>query len=193
MGIAPAGRVSVAVHDAADDLPALRGADEEIRVVQYDPEWPRRFEAQRVLLEQLLAPWLSAGVHHVGSTSVPGLDAKPIVDITAGVRSLEEARTAIPVLINEGWVYAPYKPEEMHWFCRPSPNHREYHLHLIGADSPTFRARLAFGDALRADAGLRARYTALKHDLAERFRNDREAYTEGKSAFIESVLGGVAR
>jgi GrpB-like predicted nucleotidyltransferase (UPF0157 family) len=59
--------------------------NERIAVVPYDPEWPRRFEGERALLEQVLAPWLEDGIHHVGSTAIPGLAAKPIIDMVAGV------------------------------------------------------------------------------------------------------------
>jgi GrpB-like predicted nucleotidyltransferase (UPF0157 family) len=119
---------------------------------------------------------------------VPGLAAKPIVDIMAGVASLEDSRTAIPVLEADGWLYAPHKPQVMHWFCRPSPARREFHLHLVPTESTEFRARLAFRDALRADPHLAHRYDELKRSLAERHRNDREAYTEAKGQFIADVL-----
>lgn len=111
----------------------------------------------------------------------------------AGVSSLEGSRDAIPVLEAEGWLYAPYRPQEMHWFCRPSIARREYHLHLVPAQSATFGQRLAFRDALRADADLAARYVCLKQDLAERHPDDREAYTEAKRPFIDAVVTALER
>jgi len=66
-----------------------------VGVVPYDPDWPRQFEEERALLKGVLAPWLQAGVHHVGSTAVPRLSAKPTIDMIAGVRDLEEARAAL--------------------------------------------------------------------------------------------------
>lgn len=157
-------------------------------MVDHDPAWAAHFDVQRRRLSVLLAPWINGGIHHVGSTAVPGLAAKPIVDIMAGVASLEDSRTAIPVLEADGWLYAPYKPQVMHWFCRPSPARREFHLHLVPTESTEFAARLAFRDALRADPHLARRYEELKRSLAERHCNDREAYTEAKGRFIAGVL-----
>ena len=73
-------------------------ANELIAVVPYDPEWPRRFETERALLEGVLGPWLQGGIHHIGATSIPGLAAKPIIDMMAGVRDFEEARAAFDPL-----------------------------------------------------------------------------------------------
>jgi GrpB-like predicted nucleotidyltransferase (UPF0157 family) len=161
--------------------------DEPVRIVPHDPLWAERFAEVRGHLEALLARWLTGGVHHIGSTAVPGLDATPTVDVMAGVSSLEDSRKSIPLLEAEGWLYAPCRPDE-HWFCRPSPARREYHLHLVRTNAAGFRRRLRFRDALRADGALAARYAALRHDLARRFPNDREAYTEAKRDFIEAAL-----
>ena len=75
----------------------------------YDPTWPTRFDQERRLLERVLAPWLDGGIHHIGSTSIPGLAAKPIIDMMAGVRDLDEARAASAVLLLEGYVHAPHR------------------------------------------------------------------------------------
>ncbi|HSC91722.1 MAG TPA: GrpB family protein [Gaiellaceae bacterium] len=153
----------------------------------YDPSWPERFDEERRLLEDALAPWLVRGVHHVGSTAVPGLAAKPVVDVLAGVESLEASRPAIEALAPLEYVYAAYRTEYMHWFCKPSPARRTHHLHLIPHDHPQFAARLRFRDALRADPVLAAEYEALKRRLAAEHRDDREAYTDAKAAFVERV------
>jgi GrpB-like predicted nucleotidyltransferase (UPF0157 family) len=173
-----------------EELPALRAGEEPVVVVAHDPAWALRFEEDRAVLERLLAPWLNGGIHHIGSTAVAGLAAKPVVDVLAGVRSLVEARAAIPVLVEDGWLYAPYRAEEMHWFCRPSASRRELHLHVVETGSPAYRRRLAFRDALRADPALRERYTRLKEDLAARFHDDRDAYTRAKAEFIDSAIPG---
>ena len=76
--------------------------DEAIAVVPYDPEWPRRFAAERALLERVLAPSLEGGIHHIGATAIPGLASKPIIDMMAGVQDLEEARAAFDPLGKEG-------------------------------------------------------------------------------------------
>jgi GrpB-like predicted nucleotidyltransferase (UPF0157 family) len=162
-----------------------------IRVVPYDPDWIARFERERLLLERLLARWLSGGVHHVGSTSVPALAAKPILDMLAGVADLAAARPAIAVLEEHGWTHAPHRPEA-YWFYRPgtaAAAHRHtHHLHLTQPGSPLWRERLAFRDALRADAALRDEYQALKRQLAQLHGTDTDRYTAGKRAFVARVL-----
>jgi len=76
----------------------------------------------------------------------------------------------------------------MHWFCKPDPGRRTHHLHLVPHESSRFREELGFRDRLRADAELAAEYVALKHRLAARFEDDREAYTRAKAAFIRAAL-----
>lgn len=117
------------------------------------------------------------------------MEAKPIVDILAGVRSLEESRACFEPLARLGYVHAPYLPEEMHWFCKPHPSRRTHHLHLVPAGSERYRDELAFRDRLRQDPQIAAEYAALKRSLASRHANDREAYTDAKSQFVGRVLG----
>jgi GrpB-like predicted nucleotidyltransferase (UPF0157 family) len=162
--------------------------DEAIRLVVHDPGWAARFEEERGLLAEAIGEWAPGGIHHVGSTAVPGLEAKPIVDILVGVRDLETARACFGPLADLDYLYAPYLPEEMHWFCKPDPAHRTHHLHLVPLDSRRFRDELTFRDRLREDPELSERYAVLKRELASRYREDREAYTEAKSAFIAAAL-----
>lgn len=159
-----------------------------IEIIEYDVAWPLGFEAERDRVTPLLASWLVSNIEHVGSTAVPGMAAKPVIDLMAPVAGLEESAAAIPVLTGAGYHYAPYKADCMHWFCRPSPEVRTHHLHLVPVDSRLWHERLAFRDALRADATLAAAYATLKRTLAVRFADDREAYTEGKSAFIADAI-----
>lgn len=162
--------------------------DAPIGIVPYDPEWPDRFESERVLLAAALAPWLAGPIEHVGSTAVLGLAAKPIIDIMAAVESLDASRDAIPAAESLEYNYWPYKAESMHWFCKPSPTCRTHHLHLVPHQSWLWNARLCFRDALRSDQVLAGDYSALKQYLAQKHRNDREAYTRAKSEFIAEVL-----
>jgi GrpB-like predicted nucleotidyltransferase (UPF0157 family) len=143
---------------------------------------------QRPSVERILAPWLVAPVEHVGSTAVPGLAAKPVVDMVAGVRGLAESRPCIDLLSADGWLWAAYREDVEHWFCRPSPEHRTHHLHVVEHRGPLWRDMLDFRDALRTDDDLRDQYAALKIDLATRHRDDREAYTEAKSGFVQAAL-----
>jgi GrpB-like predicted nucleotidyltransferase (UPF0157 family) len=164
------------------------GPDEPIRLVPYDRSWPERFEEERAALEGAIGEWAVGGTHHVGSTAVPGLEAKPTIDILVGVSDLESSRACFEPLAELEYLYAPYLPEEMHWFCKPDPAHRTHHLHLVPVDSKRYRNELAFRDQLRADPELARRYAALKRELAAMYPNYREAYTDGKSAFVAKTV-----
>jgi GrpB-like predicted nucleotidyltransferase (UPF0157 family) len=163
-------------------------SDQPIEIAPYDAAWPDRFEEQRAQAERILAPWLVGAVEHVGSTSVPGLAAKPVVDMLAGVRDLDESRPCIDLLSADGWLWAPYREDVEHWFCRPSPEHRTHHLHVVEHGGQLWHDMLDFRDALRADGTLRDRYAELKRELAERHPDDRNAYTEAKTAFVAAAL-----
>jgi GrpB-like predicted nucleotidyltransferase (UPF0157 family) len=163
-------------------------ADELIAVVPYDAEWPRRFEAERLMLERVLAPWLEGGIHHIGSTAIPGISAKPIVDMIAGVRDLEEARAAYGPLGEHGYIDDPHRPGIAHHFTKPSVQRAEFGLHLTEPGSDLWRERLAFRDKLRADAELAAEYEALKLRLAREHGAAVPKYTAGKRAFVVKVL-----
>ncbi len=147
-----------------------------------------RFEEERVALQEAIGPWATGGIHHVGSTAVPGLDAKAIIDILVGVEDLETSRACFAPLAELEYLPAPYLTEEMHWFCKPHPSRRTHHLHLVPTGSPRFVDELAFRDHLRGHPDAAAEYTALKRELAARFRDDREAYTDAKAEFIRRCL-----
>lgn len=165
-------------------------ADERITIVAYDPDWAIRFDAERAVLERVLAPWLESGIHHVGSTAVPGLASKPIIDMIAGVRDFEEARAAFEPLREHSYVYTPHRPGIAHHFSKPSPSLSEltHGLHLTEPESDLWRERLAFRDALQNDPVLAAEYEDLKLRLAEEHGDDVAKYTAGKRAFVIRVL-----
>jgi GrpB-like predicted nucleotidyltransferase (UPF0157 family) len=162
-----------------------------IEIVPYDASWPAMFDAERSVLERLLGEWLIGPIEHIGSTAVPQMPAKPVIDVMAPVESLEASRPAIEAAGEAGYMYFPYKPDVMHWFCKPSPYRRTHHLHLVPFGSPLWRERLCFRDALGRTPALAEEYAALKCTLAERFKWDREAYTDGKGPFIQRVLAGM--
>jgi len=134
-----------------------------------------------------LGKWLTGTIEHVGS-AVPRLAAKPVIDIMAGVESLSASRPAISALSEFGYCYAPYRPDLMHWFCKPSPALRTHHLHLVPFQNRLWIERLAFRDYLRTHPDVALQYANLKHRLAEQHRFDREAYTEAKSEFVGRVV-----
>jgi GrpB-like predicted nucleotidyltransferase (UPF0157 family) len=158
-------------------------------IVPHRDEWSDAFEAERLVLEQVLAPWLQGGIHHVGSTAVVGLAAKPILDMIAGVSDLDTAREAFEPLGRASYVYSPHRPGIAHHFVKRSLQVGEvtHSLHLTEPDSDLWRERLAFRDLLRADRSLRDEYADLKLKLAREHR-DVDAYTAGKREFVARVL-----
>ena len=163
----------------------------QVEVVPYNSSWPGQFELERSALQSVLAPWLTGEIQHIGSTAVPGLAAKPVIDIIAPVTSLHESEAAIAAVGRVGYLHHPYRAEVMHWFCKPSPLVRTHHLHLVPFESPLWFERLAFRNALRSSQVLAAEYAQLKLSLAEQFRSDREAYTQAKEPFVRRVLATV--
>ena len=163
-------------------------SEARIHIVPYDTSWVAQFERERAVLDRLLAPWRGGPIEHVGSTAIPGLCAKPVIDIMVAVTSLRESEPAKSALREAGYQYAEYKTEVMHWFCKPSFAMRTHHLHLIPFGAPLWHDRLKFRDVLRADPVLAADYATLKLALASKFEFDREAYTEAKSAFVARIL-----
>jgi GrpB-like predicted nucleotidyltransferase (UPF0157 family) len=158
-----------------------------VEITGYDPSWPADFAEEAARLRQVLAPWLAGPIEHIGSTAVPGLAAKPVVDIMAGVRTLAESRPAIEAVAALGYCHFPYQEDREHWFCKPSPAFRTHHLHLVPVASPHWAAPIAFRDYLRAHPDVAGAYEALKRGLATAYRYDREAYTQRKQPFIARV------
>lgn len=157
-------------------------------IAPYDAAWPSMFEAERAVIEGRIARYIVGGIEHIGSTAVPDLPAKPVIDIMVGVQSLDDSLPALPLLEPLDYCYFPYKSDVMHWFCKPSDEVRTHHLHLVPFGSRLWHERLRFRDHLRAQPEARAAYAALKQQLAARYRDDRDAYTEQKTSFIQAIL-----
>jgi GrpB-like predicted nucleotidyltransferase (UPF0157 family) len=158
-----------------------------IEIASYDPAWPRQFGVEASKLTELLRPWLATPVEHIGSTSVPGLAAKPSIDMMAGVHDLHSAADAIPVLASHGYRHAQHRPGTL-WFHKDrTDSDPELGLHLTKPGSSLWRERLAFRDALRTDPQLASQYQELKEQLAADSA-DLAAYTAGKREFVVQVL-----
>jgi GrpB-like predicted nucleotidyltransferase (UPF0157 family) len=165
---------------------------DEVEIVEYDPRWPGLFDEEAKRLRAALDPSLIVGLEHFGSTSIPGLPAKPIIDILIAVRSLTEAQAsfveALRSLDDAYWADNP-KNDRM-FFVRGMPpfgSKRSHHVHLTEPQGEMWQ-RLAFRDYLRAQPQEAATYERLKRQLAAEHRTDREAYTEAKSAYVEAVM-----
>jgi GrpB-like predicted nucleotidyltransferase (UPF0157 family) len=159
-----------------------------VRVVPYDSAWPRLFTSEAERLRQCFAATqLPLVIEHTGSTAVPGLAAKPILDILAGYQEDASVPAYIEALTAAGYVHRGEQEIPGREFFRRG-NPRAYHLHLTVIDSSFWRNQLAFRDRLRTDNALRDAYAGLKRDLAARFPRDREAYIAGKESFVSKVL-----
>lgn len=146
------------------------------------------FEEEAARLRVVLDRWLVGAVEHVGSTAVPGLAAKPILDMLAGVSDLDEARHAVSGLADLGYMQANHRPHEALWFYKQDSEDyttRTHQLHLTRPDSALWCERVAFRDALRASSQLLAQYEDLKRGMASRTLVE---YTAGKREFVAGVL-----
>jgi GrpB-like predicted nucleotidyltransferase (UPF0157 family) len=169
-----------------------RATMDEIDIVAYDPGWPGAYEAERIVVLSALVGIDIVTIAHIGSTAVPGLAAKPIIDIAATVRSVTVARDrAVSVLEGLGYLLWADNPDPEHLFfvkgLPPRAPQRSHHLHLV-EPGDWFDDSIRFRDILRGDPTAARSYEALKRDLAERHGADREAYTEAKSTFVAVVL-----
>lgn len=158
---------------------------DDVELSRYDPSWPRAFEAFAEWLREKLGE-VVLRVEHFGSTAVPGMLAKPIIDVAVQVASfLDAKRNAIPSLNDPSWEYWWYD-HHMIFVKRASSGRRTHHLHLAPAGHELW-TRLAFRDYLRRHQDEAARYAALKCELATRFPHNRERYTEAKGAFVKEL------
>ncbi|MGB0895085.1 MAG: GrpB family protein [Parashewanella sp.] len=162
-----------------------------INVVDYDKNWPSNFETEKTFLESVIGEWVFGSIEHVGSTAVVGLAAKPVIDIMVGVKSLEASKPAIELLTENGYCFYPYKPDVMHWFCKPSPETRTHHLHLVPYKSPLWHERILFREHLRKNPKIANEYAQLKRRLASENSINREHYTQSKWPFIQKVLQSI--
>jgi GrpB-like predicted nucleotidyltransferase (UPF0157 family) len=165
---------------------------DEIEIVPYDPDWPILYAAERERLSPLLSQVGLLEIEHIGSTAVPGLAAKPVIDIAATVTSLSIAREqGVPLIAALGYAFWSDNPDPSELFfvngLPPRAPRRTHHLHISEA-GPRFSDKIRFRDMLRADTETARRYAALKRDLAGHYRDDREAYTEAKTAFVTEAL-----
>jgi GrpB-like predicted nucleotidyltransferase (UPF0157 family) len=167
---------------------------EHVEIVPYDPRWPELFARERDHLRAALPGDLVGRIEHFGSTAVAGLAAKPIVDLLVEVRDLEETKSRVaPLLESQGYdyIWRPTSGDDVGpwyaWFIKRDPaGARTHHIHMVEAHFPQWEA-LLFRDHLRAHRDVAAEYESLKRRLAAEFPNDREAYSVGKKAFIETI------
>lgn len=160
-------------------------------VVPYDPAWPRSFEQQSGPVAAALRPWLIGPVEHIGSTAVPGLAAKPIIDMLARITDYEAGRRLITAMNAIGWVPAPepHDQQTRTWeFCFPNVARRTHHLHVVEHRSAAWHTWLTLRDHLRNHPTDAAEYARIKRELATANQHDRPAYRAGKAPFIQELI-----
>lgn len=166
---------------------------DEIEIVGYDPRWPDLFAAEEKMLRDALPRETFIAIEHAGSTAIPGVAAKPIIDIFVAVPSIADAkRTLIEPIKAIGYVYWAENPNpERMFFVKGMPPfgvQRTHHVHLCEPSSEYWSRPLLFRDYLRTHPDQARHYVELKRGLAERFRDDREGYTAAKDVFVLDII-----
>ena len=160
-------------------------------VVPYDDAWPSLYEEERARIERAIGPWVE-GIEHVGSTAVPGLAAKPVIDIMVGVKSLDDSPILVERLVGIGYEYVPEFERVLpfrRYFRKMREGRRTHQIHLVERSNTEWWDRhLLFRDYLRADPEIAGEYAHLKYELSDRFGEDRVAYTDAKTHFISEVV-----
>lgn len=184
-------RLAREVLSARDpEFEILGGSDrvvaDPVEVVPYDPAWPSRFESWRARLAEHLGS-TALRIEHIGSTAVPGLAAKPVIDIHVGVPNVEDEDSYVPHIERAGVAFR--SRDTGHRYFRPAGDQpRDVQVHVSQIGSEWEQRHLLFRDFLRANVGVRRAYGELKSDLARRHRDDRIAYNEAKTAFIVDAM-----
>jgi GrpB-like predicted nucleotidyltransferase (UPF0157 family) len=158
-------------------------------IVYYDPQWPTLYEKEKELIRRVLGHRISA-IEHIGSTAVPNLGGKNIIDIMAGISSFDEANECLPPLESIGYKDVTPQPDDVEWYyCLGKSQHGVgYHLHLVKFDSEHWKKLVIFRDFLRKNPQVAQEYYNLKKELAAKYGTDHLGYTEAKSAFIKCIL-----
>lgn len=167
---------------------------EPVEMVPYDPQWAQQYADSERFLRSVLPEDLVLAVQHIGSTSVPGLSAKPVIDVQVEVNDLERVvDEVVPPLLAAGYefIWRPSIGERepfYAWFLkRDGSGRRTHHIHMVKPDEAS-EARVLFRDHLRTNVQDAEHYERVKHELAQRHGNDREAYTKGKTELVAAIV-----
>lgn len=160
---------------------------DQVIIVPYDPDWPVRFARLGAALRQALGE-TALRIDHVGSTAVPGLDAKPIIDVQISVAALEPVDAYRLPLERLGFVWRAHNPDRTKRYFREAPGDRRTHIHVRRAGSWAEQFTLLFRDYMRTHDREAQDYANLKRRLAAQYLDDRVGYTNNKSPFIWQVM-----
>ena len=160
--------------------------NEEIVLRPYNGGWPARYEREKALIADAMGEALIA-IEHIGSTAVPGLEAKPIIDVAIRIDSLAAIPGVSRSLVGIGYKdCGEFGLSGRHFFTKGEP--RAVHVHVVDSATDHWERWLAFRDALRSDPATAANYSELKRELVEKFSKERLKYTDGKTDFITGIL-----
>lgn len=175
--------------DNPNDWPVW--ANESVEIVNANPDWQDKGRCEEQQLYELLTPLGISKVIHIGSTSIPGLPAKPIIDLMAETDSFDRVLDISAKLAIYDWHYVGPELDERPWrrfFVKVKNNRRVAHLHLMIKGTERWEQQLLFRNRLRENPQLVYDYSNLKQKLAKKCNQDREAYTKAKTEFIKQVL-----
>ncbi|MBA4384796.1 MAG: GrpB family protein [Anaerolinea sp.] len=160
-----------------------------IVIEPYQPEWQKKFSREAFLIRFVIGRYITK-IEHIGSTAVPGLAAKPIIDMLIGVNSLTDTQRFVHRLERLGYVYVQkYEVDlpERRYLYKQRRGEDTFHLHMVEPQSEFFRRHIAFRDYLRSHPDAVTEYASLKLRLAREFGSDRAGYTDAKTEFIQSI------
>ncbi|MGM0834718.1 MAG: GrpB family protein [Bacillota bacterium] len=166
-------------------------ATETIDIVEPNPRWIKKGEHEKALLLDILSSSGITEIQHYGSTSIPNLPSKPIIDLMAKIDSFETVEDIASLLIDYNWHYVHPDLDQRPWqrfFVKVTNDKREVHLHLLLEGDERWDKQLLFRDRLQSNRHLVNEYAMLKKNLVKKYSNDRELYTNAKTEFINSVL-----
>ena len=162
----------------------------QIILKEYDPDWPIQFEKTKKTIEGTLGRYI-ASIEHIGSTSIPGLPAKPIVDMMVGLKDFSSADECVKGMISLGFKYIQTYEDEMpfrRFFTLKQPDAgKSFNIHMVEVDTPWWSRHLLFRNFLRAREDKRLEYLTLKQDLASRDWGDTNGYAGAKTPWIRAA------
>jgi GrpB-like predicted nucleotidyltransferase (UPF0157 family) len=176
--------------------PKKRTLKVPIKVFDYDPQWPKMFQKEKKQILSVISNKVTA-IEHIGSTAVAGLGAKPIIDMMIGIYQLSDAQDCVRPLETIGYEYVPEyntsMPERRYFRKGPNEPNKHFHLHMVEHGGQFWKRQLLFRDYLRTHPDTASEYYKLKKQLAAEHRQNREAYTNAKTSFIESTISKASR
>ena len=166
--------------------------DDVIQLMAHDSTWSEKAAAEGKIIRDIL-PHSPLIIEHIGSTAIPGIQAKPIVDLMIGVSNLKDAEEFVSPLESIGYSFWRDNPEKNRFYFVKGLRQfggtgRTHHIHIVERTSKFWQDHISFRNYLRANSDAAGDYQKLKSGLANKFREDREAYTDGKTEFIQRIL-----